>query len=84
MTTRSLVRNEDQFCIYRSVESAGTRVLWELTSACNLKCEFCLVEMKRRQLPADALRIADELVAARVDKVLLSGGEPLSIRAWRP
>ena len=78
MTTRSLVRNEDQFCIYRSVESAGTRVLWELTSACNLKCEFCLVQMKRRHLPVpDALRVADELIAARVDKVLLSGGEPL-------
>lgn len=78
MTTRSLVRNEDQFCVYRSVESSGTRVLWELTSACNLKCEFCLVEMKRRHLPVEAaLRIADELVAARVDKVLLSGGEPL-------
>jgi len=78
VTTQSLVLNEDQFCVYRSVESAGTRVLWELTSACNLKCEFCLVEMKRKQLPADAvLRIADDLVAARVDKVLLSGGEPL-------
>jgi MoaA/NifB/PqqE/SkfB family radical SAM enzyme len=78
MTTRSLVRNEDQFCIYRSVESAGTRVLWELTSACNLKCEFCLVQIKRGHLPVTAaLRVADELIAARVDKVLLSGGEPL-------
>lgn|GEM_PF-2357353 len=78
MTTHSVVRNEDQFCIYRSVESEGTRVLWELTSACNLKCDFCLVEIKRRHLPVDdALRIADELVEAGVDKVLLSGGEPL-------
>jgi len=78
VTTRSLVRNEDQFCIYRSVESAGTRVLWELTSACNLKCEFCLVQIKRGHLPPTAaLRVADELIAARVDKVLLSGGEPL-------
>jgi MoaA/NifB/PqqE/SkfB family radical SAM enzyme len=78
VTTRSLVRNEDQFCVYRSVESSGTRVLWELTSACNLKCEFCLVEIRRRHLPVAAVvRIADELIAARVDKVLLSGGEPL-------
>ena len=78
MVTHSLVRSEDQFCIYRSVESSGTRVLWELTSACNLKCDFCLVEIKRRHLPvARALEIADELVAAGVDKVLLSGGEPL-------
>ena len=78
MATHSIVRDEDQFCIYRSVESQGTRVLWELTSACNLKCDFCLVEMKRRHLPVDrALVIADALVEARVDKVLLSGGEPL-------
>jgi MoaA/NifB/PqqE/SkfB family radical SAM enzyme len=78
MTTQSVVRDEDQFCVYRSVESHGTRVLWELTSACNLKCDFCLVEIKGRQLPVDdALAIASELIAARVDKVLLSGGEPL-------
>ncbi|MFI4973626.1 MAG: radical SAM protein [Caulobacterales bacterium] len=78
MATRSIVRDEDQFCIYRSVASEGTRVLWELTSACNLKCDFCLVEIKRRHLPvAAALELADELIAARVDKVLLSGGEPL-------
>lgn len=78
MTTRSVVQDEDQFCVYRSVASAGTRALWELTSACNLKCEFCLVEIKRRHLPvASALAIADDLIAARVDKVLLSGGEPL-------
>ena len=78
MTTRSLVQEEDQFCVYRSVTSAGTRVLWELTSACNLKCEFCLVEIKRRHLPVPAaLQVADQLIEARVDKVLLSGGEPL-------
>jgi MoaA/NifB/PqqE/SkfB family radical SAM enzyme len=78
VATHSIVQDEDQFCVYRSVASRGTRVLWELTSACNLKCDFCLVEMKRRHLPVDAaLAIADELVAARVDKVLLSGGEPL-------
>jgi MoaA/NifB/PqqE/SkfB family radical SAM enzyme len=36
------------------------------------------VEIKRRHLPvAEALRVADELIAAGVDKVLLSGGEPL-------
>jgi MoaA/NifB/PqqE/SkfB family radical SAM enzyme len=78
MATRSVVRDEDQFCVYRSVQSEGTRVLWELTSACNLKCDFCLVEIKGRNVATDAaLAIADELVAARVAKVLLSGGEPL-------
>jgi MoaA/NifB/PqqE/SkfB family radical SAM enzyme len=78
VTTQSVVRDEDQFCVYRSVESQGTRVLWELTSACNLKCDFCLVEIKGRHLPVEAaLGVAGELVEAGVDKVLLSGGEPL-------
>jgi len=75
---RSILRDEDQICCYRSITSSGVRVLWEITSACNLKCDFCLVEMKRAQLPLDAaFRIADALVERSVDKVLLSGGEPL-------
>ena len=78
MATRSVVRDEDQFCVFRSVDSAGTRVLWELTSACNLSCDFCLVEIKGAHLDTEqALAVADQLIAARVDKVLLSGGEPL-------
>jgi MoaA/NifB/PqqE/SkfB family radical SAM enzyme len=75
---RSILQTEDQICCYRSITSAGTRVLWEITSACNLRCDFCLVEIKQTQLSLErALAIADALVARRVDKVLLSGGEPL-------
>ena len=75
---RSVLQTEDQICCYRSITSAGVRVLWEITSACNLRCDFCLVEMKRRKLSLDdALGIADALGERRVDKVMLSGGEPL-------
>jgi MoaA/NifB/PqqE/SkfB family radical SAM enzyme len=75
---RSILQTEDQICCYRSITSSGVRVLWEITSACNLKCDFCLVEMKRAQVSFDrALDIADALVARGVSKVLLSGGEPL-------
>lgn len=78
MTAQSIVRNEDQKCVFRSIDSQGLRVLWEITSACNLECDFCLVEKKYRQLPlARALSIASELVACGVDKFLISGGEPL-------
>ena len=77
----SVLRTEDQICCYRSITSSGVRVLWEITSACNLKCDFCLVEMKRKQVSLDqALEIADALIARGVDKVLLSGGEPLVFR----
>lgn len=78
---RSVLQTEDQICCFRSITSSGVRVLWEITSACNLRCDFCLVEMKRKQVSLEkALDIADELVARRVDKVLLSGGEPLVFR----
>ena len=74
----SILQTEDQICCYRSITSSGVRVLWEITSACNLRCDFCLVEMKRAQVSLEkALEIADALVARGVDKVLLSGGEPL-------
>ena len=78
---RSVLQTEDQICCFRSITSAGVRVLWEITSACNLRCDFCLVEMKRKQVKLDeALHIADQLVELGVDKVLLSGGEPLVFR----
>ena len=74
----SVLQAEDQICCFRSITSSGVRVLWEITSACNLRCDFCLVEIKRKPVSLDqALAIADELVERRVDKVMLSGGEPL-------
>ena len=78
---RSVLQTEDQICCFRSITSSGVRVLWEITSACNLRCDFCLVEMKRKQVSLDkALEIADQLIERGVDKVLLSGGEPLVFR----
>ncbi|MGH9276607.1 MAG: radical SAM protein [Acidimicrobiales bacterium] len=77
----SILQTEDQICCFRSVTSSGVRVLWEITSACNLKCDFCLVEIKRKQVPLEqALGMADALVERGVAKVMLSGGEPLVYR----
>ena len=78
---RSVLQTEDQICCYRSITSSGVRVLWEITSACNLKCDFCLVEIKRKRVSLDdALAMAGDLVARRVDKVMVTGGEPLLFR----
>lgn len=78
MTTKSIVRNEDQICCYRSINSSGVRALWEIVRACNLKCDFCLVPDGSRGLPFDeAYRLAEELISAGVRKIMLSGGEPL-------
>jgi MoaA/NifB/PqqE/SkfB family radical SAM enzyme len=78
MSVQSLVRNEDQTCVYRSTNGSGVRVLWEVTSACNLECDFCLVEKKHRHMPLGrALETARDLIACGVEKFLISGGEPL-------
>lgn len=78
MPIESVVRNEDQKCVYRSINSEGTRVLWEITSACNLRCDFCLVEIKQKPVSLSrALDIARALVDHGVEKFLISGGEPL-------
>ena len=74
----SILQTEDQICCYRSITSTGTRALWEITSACNLRCDFCLVEIKRSQIGlTQAIGIADALIDNGVDKILLTGGEPL-------
>ena len=44
---RSVLQTEDQICCYRSITSSGVRVLWEITSAGNDRCDFCLGEIKR-------------------------------------
>jgi MoaA/NifB/PqqE/SkfB family radical SAM enzyme len=78
MTIRSITRNEDQVCCYRSINSDGIRVLWEVTSACNLKCDFCLVEIKRKPVPVErALQMASDLIDCGVEKFIVTGGEPL-------
>lgn len=78
MTIQSLYRNEDQKCCYRAINSKGIRVLWEITSACNVECDFCLVEKKHQTIPLQqAMDMATVLLEEGVEKFLISGGEPL-------
>lgn len=75
----SLLRNEDVGCCYRAIASSGLRVVWEITSSCNLACRHCF-----RTAPeghdldtARALSLVDEMIAAGVRKIAITGGEPL-------
>jgi radical SAM protein with 4Fe4S-binding SPASM domain len=59
---------------------------WELTLACNLRCKHC-GSLAGRQRPDElsrdeCLRLADELVALRCERVTLTGGEPTLHAAW--
>ena len=56
-------------------------VFWEITGRCNYKCRHCYMSAPQNDLPhlstASVLRIVDELAAAGVPEVTLTGGEPL-------
>lgn len=63
-----------------------TRVIWDLTYACPLRCTHCYSESGRR--PARMLdrermrRVAEVIIAAGPERVSLSGGEPLLAPWW--
>jgi radical SAM protein with 4Fe4S-binding SPASM domain len=67
---------------YRQAANPYVRsVHWSITGKCNLKCRHCYVEApdsRYGELPLpDILRIIDQLAAANVHGVELTGGEPL-------
>ncbi len=70
----------DSICCFRSrEESLGKRVCWEITTDCNLNCPFChrsgsgpaYYDVRNLDVTAGILR------EARIDNIILSGGEPL-------
>jgi radical SAM protein with 4Fe4S-binding SPASM domain len=67
----------DNVCLFRN--SGGTpRVLWEITSQCNLRCRHCYISKGEKELPwPEVKQIADSLSNLGIQEVILSGGEPL-------
>src|SRR5208282_3125246 len=61
---------------------APAMVTWQLTRDCNLACLHCCTDSAPgRALPdelsrEEAMRLADQIIEARVPKVMLVGGEP--------
>ena len=60
----------------------GPVVIWNLIRRCNLTCKHCYsisadTDFKGELSTAEALNVLDQLKAAKVPAVILSGGEPL-------
>ena len=60
----------------------GPVVIWNLVRRCNLLCKHCYsisgdVDFEGELTTAEVFRVLDDLKAARVPAVILSGGEPL-------
>lgn len=66
-----------------NLATARPRILWEITSKCNLKCRHCLYYESEEAIGKDLTfeeicRIVDKIAAdGRIKEVWLSGGEPL-------
>ncbi len=62
-------------------------ITWELTRACSGTCRFCRTR-SGAPLPdewtrGEALKLANQLAEWRVQRVMLSGGEPLRFPPWK-
>jgi radical SAM protein with 4Fe4S-binding SPASM domain len=81
------VRGYDSPCCFRSSNRPGElRVLWELTTRCNLGCTFCHTrqhQCSQEQTCDQVLALLDGLPAKGVRDVIFSGGEPLIRPDWR-
>lgn len=60
----------------------GPVVIWNLVRRCNLTCKHCYAISADKDFPGElstveAFRVMDDLKAARVPVLILSGGEPL-------
>lgn len=78
----SVVRGIADFGVRRPfVPGAPFQVVWDVTYACNLKCQHCYAQagkVSRDELThEEALRVVDKLATMGIPILALSGGEPL-------
>jgi len=79
--------NEDPISIYRDFKWYPKSVVWELTLACNMRCEHCgsrAGKARDDELSLDEMyRVCDELGELGCEQVTLLGGEPLIHKNWK-
>ena len=70
----------------RRVPRVPRHAVWEITTACNLRCIHCEGSAGRRDPreldAAEALSLCDELIATGCEQCNVSGGEPLLRSDW--
>ncbi|MER6532119.1 radical SAM protein [Streptomyces sp. NPDC001508] len=82
MTARSLITNEQATsCYFRTtVEHPYRKALIQICEPCNESCKHCFVSATKRgdYMDWDAVRdqLIPQLIAARVNRITITGGEP--------
>jgi MoaA/NifB/PqqE/SkfB family radical SAM enzyme len=75
--TESIRDTTDSPCCFRSIKGPGVRLIWEITSRCNLDCVHCFVDKDAPEIDTEtALAVIDEFPTLPVRKVMFTGGEP--------
>jgi radical SAM protein with 4Fe4S-binding SPASM domain len=71
--------SSDAICCFRQIKGEGLRLIWEITNECNLRCQHCFVQRKKRSLldTRECLKIIGEFSDLAVQKVMFTGGEPM-------
>lgn len=78
LDVHSIRGNEDSICCFRPISTGGVRMLWELTTRCDLTCLHCFRVVQDRRLELSTGRcidILDELTEIDVRKLIFVGGE---------
>jgi len=75
-----MAKSYDSICCFRgSDKPSAKRLLWEITTICNLSCSFCH-RTKEIDYGPDFQRIKDVLPVLKdfgIKEIIISGGEPL-------
>lgn len=73
----------DNACCFRPLTDGATRVIFEITRHCNLRCQHCMVPMGKEPRTVISheriLSFIKELSANNISKIMFTGGEPLLI-----
>jgi MoaA/NifB/PqqE/SkfB family radical SAM enzyme len=72
-------KSKDEQCCYRSLENGKKRLVWEITSRCNLSCRHCFVNTNSTDdiELVYCMKVIDYIREANnFGKIMLTGGEP--------
>lgn len=82
MKLESVRKSVDNSCCFRPLNDGSTRIIFEITRRCNLKCKHCMAPTigKCTELSDERIkRLMNELSENNISKIMITGGEPLLV-----
>lgn len=82
MKLESERKSVDNSCCFRPLNDGSTRIIFEITRKCNLKCKHCMAPTvdKCTELSDERIKkLMSELTENNISKIMFTGGEPLLV-----